>query len=83
MNLPLRQAAKHPLLGSLMLCLATLLRDYKSEVEDILVSDKQVSKHTATKARYPAPDGWCNCASPGAHAVFLRLLPGCPVSWKC
>ncbi|KXZ45555.1 hypothetical protein GPECTOR_53g141 [Gonium pectorale] len=37
------QAQKHPLLGSLMLTMASLLRDYKSEVEDILVADKQVS----------------------------------------
>ncbi|KAG2440678.1 hypothetical protein HYH02_010257 [Chlamydomonas schloesseri] len=40
----LLQAQKHPLLGSLMLCLASLLRDYKSEVEDILVADKQLAR---------------------------------------
>ncbi|EFJ45782.1 hypothetical protein VOLCADRAFT_118285 [Volvox carteri f. nagariensis] len=52
------QAQKHPLLGSLMLCMATLLRDYKSEVEDILVSDKQLAleithdiKHYETLAK--------------------------------
>ncbi|KAG2488406.1 hypothetical protein HYH03_013090 [Edaphochlamys debaryana] len=38
------QAQKHPLLGSLMLCMASLLRDYKSEVEDILVADKQLAR---------------------------------------
>ncbi|GLC77673.1 hypothetical protein PLESTF_001971200 [Pleodorina starrii] len=37
------QAQKHPLLGSLMLCMASLLRDFKSEVGDILVSDKQLA----------------------------------------
>ncbi|KAG2425453.1 hypothetical protein HXX76_013663 [Chlamydomonas incerta] len=40
----LLQAQKHPLLGSLMLCLASLLRDYKGEVEDILVADKQLAR---------------------------------------
>jgi hypothetical protein len=38
------QAQKHPLLGSLMLCMASLLRDFKSEVEDILASDRQVGQ---------------------------------------
>ncbi|KAF8073170.1 Ncapd3 [Scenedesmus sp. PABB004] len=36
--------AKHPLLGELMGCFAALLRDYKGEVEDILVADKQLAK---------------------------------------
>lgn len=34
--------ARHPLLGALMGCTAALLRDYKAELEDILVADKQV-----------------------------------------
>ncbi|GFR51612.1 hypothetical protein Agub_g14038 [Astrephomene gubernaculifera] len=38
------QAQKHPLLGSLMLCMASLLRDYKSEVEDIIVCDRQLAR---------------------------------------
>jgi hypothetical protein len=33
---------KHPLLVELMGCFASLLKEYKSEVEDILVADKQV-----------------------------------------
>jgi hypothetical protein len=33
---------KHPLLVELMGCFAALLKEYKSEVEDILVADKQV-----------------------------------------
>ncbi|GIL80353.1 hypothetical protein Vretifemale_9598 [Volvox reticuliferus] len=37
------QAQKHPLLGSLMLCMASLLREHKSEIEEILVSDKQLA----------------------------------------
>lgn len=34
--------AKHPLLGELMACIASMLKDYKAEIEDILVADKQV-----------------------------------------
>jgi hypothetical protein len=34
--------AKHPLLCELMSCFASLLKEYKGEVEDILVADKQV-----------------------------------------
>ncbi len=36
------QEARHPLLGEVMACLGALLKDYKSEIEDILVADKQV-----------------------------------------
>jgi hypothetical protein len=34
--------ARHPLLSELMACFASLLKEYKGEVEDILVADKQV-----------------------------------------
>ncbi|GLI65850.1 hypothetical protein VaNZ11_009480, partial [Volvox africanus] len=37
------QAQKHPLLGSLMLCMASLLREHKSEIGEILVADKQLA----------------------------------------
>ncbi|KAL2922900.1 Condensin-2 complex subunit D3 [Bienertia sinuspersici] len=33
-----------PLIGSLMECLRVLLKDYKNEIEDILVADKQLQK---------------------------------------
>jgi hypothetical protein len=33
---------RHPLLCELMACFAALLKEYKGEVEDILVADKQV-----------------------------------------
>ena len=36
------QEARHPLLGALMTAMAALLKDYKTELEDILVADKQV-----------------------------------------
>ncbi|KAF6260358.1 non-SMC mitotic condensation complex subunit 1-domain-containing protein [Scenedesmus sp. NREL 46B-D3] len=35
---------RHPLLVELMGCFAALLKEYKSEVEDILVADKQLAK---------------------------------------
>lgn len=36
-------AARSPLLGPLAATTAALLKDYKAEVEDILVADKQAS----------------------------------------
>lgn len=38
------QEARHPLLGPLMTCIASMLKDYKNEIEDILVADKQLAK---------------------------------------
>ncbi|GAB4813688.1 hypothetical protein N2152v2_000734 [Parachlorella kessleri] len=38
------EAARHPLLGDLMAATAAMLRDYKNEIEDILVADKQLAK---------------------------------------
>lgn len=35
--------ARHPLLGTLMQCMAAMLKDYKAELEDILVENKQVN----------------------------------------
>lgn len=40
-----------------MLCMATLLRDYKSEVQDILVSDKQV-RGGLCRVLCPLEAGW-------------------------
>ena len=37
-----RLQARHPLMAELMVCFAALLKEYKGEVEDILVADKQV-----------------------------------------
>lgn len=36
--------SKNPLIGSLMECLRILLKDYKNEIDDILVTDKQLQK---------------------------------------
>eukprot|EP00798_Chlamydomonas_sp_ICE-L_P019509 gene19509-26180_t len=38
------QEKRHPLLSQLMACMAGLLKDYKNEVEDILVADKHLAK---------------------------------------
>ncbi|KAK1279933.1 hypothetical protein QJS04_geneDACA019731 [Acorus gramineus] len=40
----LLESKKSPLTGCLMECLRTLLKDYKNEIEDILVADKQLQK---------------------------------------
>ena len=43
--------ARSPLMGELMACFAALLREYKGEVEEILVADKQARAGGAPPAR--------------------------------
>ncbi|KAI3407688.1 Cnd1 domain-containing protein [Psidium guajava] len=58
----LLESKNSPLTGSLMDCLRLLLRDYKNEIDDILVADKQLQrellydmqKHESAKARSEA-----------------------------
>ncbi|KAI9077591.1 hypothetical protein K1719_040428 [Acacia pycnantha] len=38
------ESKNSPLIGSLMECLRVLLKDYKNEIDDILVADKQLQK---------------------------------------
>ncbi|XP_050372947.1 uncharacterized protein LOC126790663 [Argentina anserina] len=38
------ESKNSPLIGSLMECLRIILKDYKNEIEDILVADKQLQK---------------------------------------
>lgn len=52
--LPLLQL-KHPLLCELMGCFAALLKEYKGEVEDILVADKQVGRAGAGRGSACVP----------------------------
>lgn len=52
--LPAPQEARHPLLPSLMACMVALLKDYKTELEDILVADKQVRPHSIHGAALPS-----------------------------
>ncbi|RZC55578.1 hypothetical protein C5167_014435 [Papaver somniferum] len=40
----LLESRKSPLTGCLMECLRVLLKDYKNEIEDILIADKQLQK---------------------------------------
>lgn len=55
----LLESKNSPLTGSLMDCLRVLLKDYKNEIEEMLVADKQLQKelvydmqkHEAAKAR--------------------------------
>ncbi|MED6210281.1 hypothetical protein PIB30_062692 [Stylosanthes scabra] len=43
----LLETKNSPLIGSLMECLRILLKDYKNEIDDILVADKQLQKELA------------------------------------
>ncbi|KAI5349505.1 PREDICTED: condensin-2 complex subunit [Prunus dulcis] len=57
-----------PLIGSLMECLRIILKDYKNEIEDILVADKQLQKeliydmqkYEAAKAKSTAAEAVAN-----------------------
>ncbi|KFK33804.1 hypothetical protein AALP_AA5G062300 [Arabis alpina] len=61
----LLESKNSPLTGSLMDCLRVLLKDYKNEIEEMLVADKQLQKelvydmqkHDAAKARSMANQG--------------------------
>lgn len=66
----LLESKNSPLTGSLMDCLRVLLKDYKNEIEEMLVADKQLQKelvydmqkHEAAKARSMANQG-VGCAT--------------------
>uniref|UniRef100_A0A9I9EKV7 Condensin complex subunit 1 C-terminal domain-containing protein n=1 Tax=Cucumis melo TaxID=3656 RepID=A0A9I9EKV7_CUCME len=55
----LMESKNSPLIGSLMECLRVLLKDYKNEIDDLLVADKQlqkellydIQKYESTKAK--------------------------------
>jgi hypothetical protein len=53
-----------------MLCMASLLRDYKSELEDILVADKQV--------RWVEVQGECLATQPAVDMDTQWLEDGLP-----
>ncbi|XP_050206637.1 uncharacterized protein LOC126656175 isoform X2 [Mercurialis annua] len=60
----LLESKNSPLIGSLMDCLRILLKDYKNEIDDILVADKQLQKeliydmqkYESTKAKFAAAE---------------------------
>ncbi|KAK7289931.1 hypothetical protein RIF29_03976 [Crotalaria pallida] len=61
----LLETKNSPLIGSLMDCLRVLLKDYKNEIDDILVADKQLQKeliydmhkYEAAKAKATVAEG--------------------------
>ena len=59
------EEGQSPLLGYVMECVRALLKDYKSEVEDILVADKQLAKEIlhgrAGQAPHPKPPRGSDC----------------------
>ncbi|KAK1256780.1 hypothetical protein QJS04_geneDACA024644 [Acorus gramineus] len=68
----LLESKKSPLTGCLMECLRTLLKDYKNEIEDILIADKQLQKEliydmhkheAATKTRSNAAETISGCSN--------------------
>ncbi|GAB2289497.1 hypothetical protein Dimus_023807 [Dionaea muscipula] len=74
----LLESKNSPLIGSLMECLRVLLKDYKNEIEDFLVADKQLQKellydmhkYEAAKVRSTATEAAAAAASsPGVHRV--------------
>ncbi|OMO98513.1 Armadillo-type [Corchorus olitorius] len=64
----LLESKNSPLIGSLMECLRVLLKDYKNEIDDILVADKQLQKeliydmqkYESAKARTTAAEAVAN-----------------------
>ncbi|KAF5738722.1 Condensin-2 complex subunit D3 isoform 1 [Tripterygium wilfordii] len=78
----LLESKNSPLTGSLMDCLRIILKDYKSEIDDILVADKQLQKelvydmqkYESAKARSTAAEAVATAnsgsyRSPPAHKV--------------
>ncbi|EIE24970.1 hypothetical protein COCSUDRAFT_83663 [Coccomyxa subellipsoidea C-169] len=49
------EAARHPLLGDLLAAFRALLRDHKSEIQDILAGDKQLAQEILYDLKHDAP----------------------------
>ncbi|CAL0301613.1 unnamed protein product [Lupinus luteus] len=70
----LLETKNSPLIGSLMECLRVLLKDYKNEIDDILVADKQLQKeliydmhkYEAAKAKATIAEAVATKPKPGA-----------------
>lgn len=70
----LLESKNSPLTGSLMECLRILLKDYKNEIEDMLVADKQLQKeliydmqkYESEKARTTATEAMANLQDPSS-----------------
>ncbi|KAL5541868.1 hypothetical protein UlMin_009578 [Ulmus minor] len=71
----LLESKNSPLIGSLMECLRVLLKDYKNEIDEILVADKQLQKeliydmqkYDATKAKTTAAEAVANNQKANAY----------------
>ncbi|KAK2645835.1 hypothetical protein Ddye_021030 [Dipteronia dyeriana] len=79
----LLESKNSPLIGSLMECLRILLKDYKNEIDEILIADKQLQKEliydmqkyesTSTSAAGAGPST-ATAATANAAAVARSLL---------
>ncbi|KAL5097981.1 hypothetical protein RYX36_002308 [Vicia faba] len=71
----LLETKNSPLIGSLMECLRVLLKDYKNEIDDILVADKQLQKeliydmqkYEAARAKATVAEAVASMPKPGAN----------------
>ncbi|CAK8531690.1 unnamed protein product [Lathyrus sativus] len=71
----LLETKNSPLIGSLMECLRVLLKDYKNEIDDILVADKQLQKeliydmqkYEAERAKATVAEAVASMPKPGAN----------------
>ncbi|XP_012083953.1 condensin-2 complex subunit D3 [Jatropha curcas] len=76
----LLESKNSPLIGSLMECLRILLKDYKNEIDEILVADKQLQKeliydmqkYESAKARITAAEAVATMQNP---STFLSPRP--------
>lgn len=86
------EASKHPLLGSLMAAAAAMLKDHKTEIEDILAADRQLAKEilydirqaeAADAARVAEEKEAAAAGAPAAavpSSVVAAKTPGAPPS---
>ncbi|GLT79389.1 hypothetical protein SLA2020_508800 [Shorea laevis] len=71
----LLESKNSPLTGSLMECLRVILKDYKNEIDDMLVADKQLQKeliydmqkYESAKARTTATEAMANMQNPSSY----------------
>ncbi len=80
----LLESKNSPLLGLLMESMRVMLKDYKNEMEEILVADKQlhkellydIQKHEASKARTKVAAAVASCGPTPATAPSAHRTPG-------
>ncbi|XP_065863666.1 uncharacterized protein [Euphorbia lathyris] len=70
----LLESKNSPLVGSLMECLRILLKDYKNEIDELLVADKQlqkeliydIQKYESNKVKFTAAEAVANMPNPSS-----------------